>query len=70
MYSAAEMEMFFGLMAKEKEQWLNRFSTGPNRRPEWNLKQERDRLKALQQAEDAYRKLAERNPSHVHSQSR
>lgn len=69
-YSNEDMIYWLSTMAREKHQWLEKFGKGKDRRQDWELRQARDRVKALEQAKRLYERMAERNPSHVHSQSR
>lgn len=47
-------------MIASKAKWLAEFSRGRNRRPDWNVNQERRRMEVLEQAQSDYRRAAER----------
>lgn len=48
--SHAQMVNLLTLMIHEKEQWLSKFASGKDQRPEWNVNQQRERLQVLKQA--------------------
>ena len=56
----AEMMMELGLMVKSKEKWLDDFSTGKLKRPDWEIDLKKRELRVLKQARDAYTTLVEK----------
>ena len=54
---AEELARLVGAKAK----WLADFSSGPKRRPDWNIQITKRELRVLEQAQSDYRKAAERD---------
>ncbi len=58
--SHSEMATELAHMVAIKAKWLADFSSGPNRRPDWNIKQQEKALAVLERAQADYRRAAQR----------
>lgn len=59
-FTPTEMQAELGLQINSKKQWLKTFSTGPKRRPAYEVETKTRELHVLEQARAAYQKLSEK----------
>jgi uncharacterized damage-inducible protein DinB len=68
-FSPSEMLVELGLMLNSKKLWLDQFSKGKHKRPDWEIDQKTHELRVLEQARAAYQKLSERGKNEVHDKT-
>ncbi len=56
-----DMSWELARLVGSKAHWLANFSSGRNKRPDWEIERRKEELRVLEQAQNDYRRAAERD---------